>query len=121
VSHDHIGIMLAALLTVQLPAGFTSTYQERYDPVIEHTFRDVTISPDGVDPTTFRFGTPGAYAYISVADDGDTYHVGVYATRVGYYVQSAGHVVAYTTAEAAVRTAVSEIRGHLPREDTRAA
>src|SRR5262245_47287474 len=109
--------MLDALLAVPVPAGYTSARRDRYDAVLDRTFRDVTISPDGVDVPTFGFGTPGAYAHISVHDSGDTYTVGVFATDVGYHVQSAGHVVAFTTAQDAVRCAVDEIRGHLTRQE----
>src|SRR5207253_10377889 len=80
VSHDHVGVMLDALLAVPVPDGYTSVRRDRYDAVLDHTFRDVTISPPGVDVSTFGFGTPGAYAYISVDDGDDTYIVGVFAT-----------------------------------------
>jgi hypothetical protein len=118
MTHDHVGVMLDALLDLPVPDGYTSVYRERYDDVINHTFRAVTISPPDVDPDTFRFGTPGAYAYLTVNDDGDTYAVQVSATKVGYHVQSAGHAVAFSTADAAVRRAVDQIRGHL-REQAR--
>jgi len=68
-----------------------------------------------VEVSTFRFGTPGAYAHISV-DDSDTYTVGVFATHVAYHVQSAGHVVRFTTAPDAVRCALDELRGELRRQ-----
>src|SRR5215471_9650960 len=103
--HDHVGVMLDALLAIPVPDGYTSAYRERHDPVIDHTFRDVVIAPDGVDVATFTFATPGAYAHISVDEGGDTYTVGVFARDVGYHVQSAGHVVAFTTAAEAVRCA----------------
>ena len=117
MSHDPVGVMLDALLAIPVPDGYTSVYRERHDTVIDHIYRGVTISPAGVDVDTFRFGTPGAYAHISVDDAGDTYTVEVLATDVGYHVQSAGHVVAFDTAEAAVRCAVDEIRGHLRRQE----
>ena len=113
MSHDHIGVMLDALMAVALPDGYTHARRDRHDPVIEHTFRDVTISPAAVDPATFTFDTPGAYAHISVEDGGDTYTVGVFATRVGYQVQSAGHVVHFTTAPDAVRCALGHLRVEL--------
>jgi len=116
MSHDHIGVMLDALLAVPLPDGYVHVRRDRYDPVIDHTFRDVTISPAGVDPSTFTFGTPGAYAHIGVDDDGDTYTVGVFATGVSYQVQSAGHVVHFTTAPDAVRCALGQLRGELQRQ-----
>jgi hypothetical protein len=84
--------------------------------VIEHTFRDVTISPAGVDPSTFTFGTRGAYAHIGVDDGGDTYTVGVFATAGGYQVQSAGHVVHFTTAPDAVLCALDHLRAELQRQ-----
>jgi len=117
MTHDHIGVMLDALLAIPLPDGYTSVYRERHDIVIEHTFRDVTISPDWVDVATFSFGRPGAYAHISVDTSGDTYTVGVYSSHVGYNVQAAGHVFAYTTAQDAVSCAVGAIRGKLQRQD----
>jgi YD repeat-containing protein len=89
MTHDHVGVMLDALLAVPVPDGFTSVYRERHDTVIDHTFRDVTISSDGLDVSTFNFGIPGAYAHISVDGSGDTYTVGVLSTHVGYNVQSA--------------------------------
>lgn len=116
MTHDHVSVMLDALLDVPVPDGYTSVYHERFDDVINHTYRAVTISPPDVDPDTFRFGTPGAYAYLTVNDDGDTYTVGVWATNVGYHVQSAGHVVAFTTAESAIGCAIGEIRDHLLRQ-----
>ncbi len=116
MSHDHIGVMLDALLAVPLPDGFTHARRDRYDPVTDHTFRDVTISPAGVDPSTFTFGTSGAYAHIGVDDGGDTYTVGVFATGVGYQVQSAGHVVRFTTAPDAVRCALGHLRSELRRQ-----
>lgn len=85
----------------------------------DHTFRDVTNKPAGVDPSTFTFGTPGAYAHISVDDGGDTYTVGVFATGVGYQVQSAGQVVHFTTAPDAVRCALGHLRGELQRQQRR--
>ena len=115
--HDHVGVMLDALLAIPVPDGYTSVYRERHDDVIDHTFRDVTISPDWVDVPTFNFGTPGAYAHITVDESGDTYTVGVFSTHVGYNVQSAGHVVAYTTAHDAVSCALGEIRGQLRRQE----
>ncbi len=117
MTHDHIGVMLDALLAVPVPDGYTSVYRERRDTAIDHTFRDVTISPDGLDVSTFTFGAPGAYAHIRVDGSGDTYTVGVFATRVGYNVQSAGHVVAFTTAQDAVRCALGEISSELVRQE----
>ena len=113
MTHDHIGIMLHALLAVPLPAGYRSSYRERYDTVIEQTFRDVVIHPDDLDVPTFTFGTPGAYAQLAVNPSGDTYTVGIFATHVAYHVQSAGHVVAFTTARDAVECAIFQISGHL--------
>jgi hypothetical protein len=113
---DRVGVMLDALLAIPVPDGYTSAYRERHDIVIDHTFRAVTISPPGVDVATFTFGAPGTYAYITVNDDSDTYAIQVSATDVGYHVQSAGHVVAFNTAEAAVECALVEIRGHLLRQ-----
>jgi len=108
--------MLDALLAVPVPDGYTNTRRDRYDAVLDHTFRDVTINPPGVDVSTFRFGTPGAYAHIEVDDGGDTYTVGVFATHVAYHVQSAGHVVHFTTAADAVRCALDELHGELLRQ-----
>jgi hypothetical protein len=68
-----------------------------------------------VDVPTFRFGIPGAYAHIHVDHSDDTYIVGVYATHVAYHVQSAGHVVHFTTASDAVQCALDELRGELNR------
>ena len=116
MSHDHVGVMLDALLAVPVPDGYANTRQDRYDAVLDHTFRDVTISPPGVDVSTFKFGTPGAYAHIEVDDDADTYTVGVFATHVAYHVQSAGHVVHFTTAPDAVRCALDELHGELRRQ-----
>lgn len=117
MTHDHIGVMLDALLAIPVPDGYTSVYRERHDTVIDHTFRDVTISPDRVDVATFTFGSTGAYAHIAVDTSGDTYTVGVFSTRVGYNVQAAGHVVAFTTAQDAVSCALGEIRGELRRQE----
>jgi len=108
--------MLDALLAIPAPDGYTIARRDRYDAVLDHTFRDVTISAPGVDVSTFGFGTPGAYAHISV-DDGDTYIVGVFATHVAYHVQSAGHLVHFTTAADAVQRAVDELRGELLRQE----
>jgi hypothetical protein len=116
---DHVGLMLEALLAVPVPDGYTSVYRERHDAVIDHIFRDVTIAPAGVEVSTFGFGTPGAYADISVTKTGDSYIVGVHATDVGYHVQSAGHVIAFSTAADAVRCAIDEIRDHLIRQERR--
>jgi hypothetical protein len=79
---DHAGVGCDALLAIPLPDGFSGAYQERHDTVINHVYRDVTISPDGLDVATFTFGTPGAYAHIRVDASGDTYTVGVFATDV---------------------------------------
>ncbi|WP_432830812.1 hypothetical protein [Dactylosporangium sp. CA-092794] len=116
MTDDHVGVMLDAVLAIAVPDGYTSVYRERHDTVINHTFRAVTVSPPGVDVDTFRFGTPGAYAAITVNDSGDTYAVEVMSTNVGYHVQRAGHVVAFTTADAAVCCAIGEIRDHLLRQ-----
>jgi hypothetical protein len=113
---DRVGALLDALLTIPIPDGYASTYRECHDTVIDHTFRAVTISPPGVDVDTFAFGTPGAYAYITVNDDCDTYAIQISATDVGYHLQSAGHVVAFSTAQAAVECALFEIRSHLLRQ-----
>lgn len=113
MSYDHIGVMLDAILSVSLPDGYTHARRDRYDLVIGHTFGDVTIRPAGVDPSTFTFGRPGVYAYIGVDDGGDAYTVGVFATEVGYQVQSAGHVVRFTTAPDAVRCALGHLRAEL--------
>ena len=117
MSHDHIAVMLDAVLAVPLPDGYAHARRDRYDPVIDHTFRDVTISPAGVDPSTFTFGTPGAYAHIGVDAGGDTYTVGVLATGVGYHVHSAGHVVHFTPAPDAVRCALGHLRAELERQE----
>ncbi len=117
MTHDHIGVMLDALLAIPVPDGYTRLYRERRDPLIGTTVRDVVISPDGVEVSTFTFGTAGAYAHISVNPSGGTYTVGVFATHVGYHVQSAGHVVAFASAQDAVAGAVSEIRGELRRRE----
>lgn len=117
MSHDHVGVMLGALLAVPVPDGFTSAYREIHNAKYGQTFRDVTISPAGLDVHTFDFGTPGAYAHICVSECGDTYIVGVIATRVCYIVQGAGHVVAFTNATDAVSCAIGEIRGHLRRQE----
>jgi hypothetical protein len=116
MTHDHVRVMLDAVLAVPAPDGFTMAYRERHDTLLNHTFRDVTFSPDGLNVATFAFGTPGAYAHISVDAGGTTYTVGVFATAVGFNVQSAGHVVAFTTAEAAVSCALGEIRAELRRQ-----
>ena len=100
----------------RVPDGYTSVRRDRYDAVLDHTFRDVTISPPGVEVSTFGFGTAGVYAHIGVASRGDTYVVGVFATHVAYHVQSAGHVVRFTTAPDAVRCALDELRGELRRQ-----
>ena len=112
----HVGVMLDAVLAVPVPDGFTSASQQRYNARFDHTVSDVTISPVGLNVSTFAFGTPGAYAHIGVNDSG-TYTVGVFATDVAYNVQSAGQVVAFTSAEDAVRCAIDEIRGHLRRQE----
>jgi len=117
VTHDHVGVMLDALLSAEVPGGYASVRRDRYDVVLDHTFRDVTISPVGVDVATFTFGIPGVYAHICVDSGGDTYTVGVFATDVAYNVQSAGHVVAFTTALDAVACAVGEVRRHLFRQE----
>jgi hypothetical protein len=117
MTDDHVGVMLDALLAIPVPDGYTSVYRERHDTLINHTFRAVTVSPPNVDADTFGFGTPGAYAAITVNDGGDTYAVEVMSTKVGYHVQSAGHVVAFTTAEAAVGRAIDEILDHLLRQE----
>lgn len=114
--HDQVRVMLDAVLVVPVPDGFTMAYRERHDTLLDYTYRDVTISPDGLDVATFAFGTPGVYAYINVNSGGDSYAVGVFATAVGFYVQSAGHAVAFTTAEDAVSCALGEIRGELRRQ-----
>jgi len=113
---DQIGSMLEALLTIAVPEGYLSVYRERHDTVIDHTYRAVTISPDGVDVSTFTFGAPGAYAHISVNTNGDAYTVGIFATDVACNVQSAGHVVAFTSAQDAVQCALDEIDRHVTRQ-----
>lgn len=117
MTHDHVGVMLHRLLAVAVPDGYSSVYRERYDAVLDHTFRDVTIAPAGVDVSTFDFGTPGAYAHIRVDEGGDTYTVGVVATDVAYNVQSAGHAAKFTTAVDAVRCAVDKIRRHMVQQE----
>jgi hypothetical protein len=89
----------------------------------------VTISPLDVNVDTFSFGIPGADAprsgrgrtrrgaHISVDCDIDAYALEVSATDGGHPVQSAGHVVAFSAAEATVRCAVREIRSHLGRRE----
>jgi hypothetical protein len=116
MTDDHTRAMLDALLAIPVPDGYTSAYRERHDQVIDHTYRDVVIAPGGVDVDSFTFGAPGAYAHINVDDSGNIYTVGVFATDVGYTVQSAGHVVAFTIAQDAVSCALGEIRGHLLRQ-----
>lgn len=114
---EHVRVMLDALLAVPVPDGYSSAYRERHDAVIDTVYRDVVISPDGLDVSTFDFDSPDAYAHISVNDDGDTYTVGVFTTDVAYHVQSAGHVVAFPTAHDAVACAISEIQGALRRQE----
>lgn len=109
-------IMLDAVLAVPVPDGFTIAYRERHDTLPDCTYRDVTISPSGLNVATFAFGVPGVYAHISVDSGGDTYTVGVFATAVGFNVQSAGRVVAFSTADAAVSCALGEIRAELRRQ-----
>ncbi|MEU7874270.1 hypothetical protein [Dactylosporangium sp. NPDC049140] len=71
--------MLDELLAVPLPDGFTSARRDRYDAVIDHTFRDTTISTTSLDVATFAYGKPGAYAAIGVDVD-DSYTVGIFIT-----------------------------------------
>jgi hypothetical protein len=106
---DHVRAMLDAVLAVPVPDGFTIALRERH--VLGDVFHDVTISPDGLDVATFDFGTPGAYAYIKARE---TYYlVGVFATKVGYYVQSGGHAEEFATAEDAVTCALDQVRAEL--------
>ena len=112
---DRVKAMLDAVLAVPVPAGFTTACRERH--VLGDIFHDVTISPDGVDVSTFDFGTPGAYAYIKADGNEATYKVGVFATKVGFYVQSAGHVEKFGTAEEAVKCALGEVRAELQRQE----
>lgn len=116
MTHDHVRVMLDAVLAVPVPDGFTSAYRERRDALLDHTYRNVTISPADVDVSTFTFGAAGAYAHISVNPCGGAYTVGVLARDVGYNVQCAGRVVAFTSADAAVACALDEIRGELRRQ-----
>ena len=116
MTHDPVRVMLDAVLAAPVPDGFTMAYRERHDTLLHCTYRDVTLSPDGLNVATFAFGAPGAYAHISVNSAGDAYTVGVFATAIGFNVQSAGHVVAFTNAEDAVSCAVGEIHGELRRQ-----
>ena len=112
---DHVKGLLDAVLAVPIPDGFTITFRERH--VLGDVFHDVTISPDGLDVSTFDFGTAGVYAYIKADENEATYMVGVFATRVGFYVQSAGHAEKFATADAAVTCALSEVRAELQRQE----
>ena len=111
---DHVRTMLDAVLAVPVPDGFTIACRERH--VLGDDFHDVTISPDGLDVSTFDFGTPGAYAYITASEDQTYYLVGVFATKIGFYVQSAGHAERFATAEDAVKCALGEVRAELERQ-----
>ncbi|HLL66477.1 MAG TPA: hypothetical protein VK453_12120 [Micromonosporaceae bacterium] len=110
-----VRVMLDAVLACPVPDGFTSAYRQRHSARFNYTVRDVTISPVGLDVSTFTFGVSGAYAHIGV-NHTNTYTVGVFATDVAYNVQSAGRAVAFTSADDAVRCALDEIRGHLRRQ-----
>lgn len=110
MNHDHVGVMLDAVLAIPVPDGYTATYRERHDTVIDRTFRDVVIAPDGLDVSVFTFGTPGAYACVYVDDSGDTYTVGVFSRDVAYTVQAAA---SFTTARDAVASALGQIRSEL--------
>jgi len=109
---DPVRAMLDAVLAVPVPDGFTIAFRERH--VLRDVFYDVTLSPDGLDVSTFDFGTPGAYAYIRARE---TYYlVGVFATKVGSYLQSAGHAEEFATAEDAVKCALGAVRAELERQ-----
>ena len=112
---DHLRAMLGAVLAVPVPDGFTIALRERH--VLDDVFHDVTISPDGLDVSTFYFGTPGAYAYIKADENDTTYKVGVFATKVGSYVQSDGQVEKFATAEEAVKCALSQVRTELQEQE----
>jgi hypothetical protein len=111
---EHARAMLDAVLAVPVPDGFTIAFRERR--VLGDVFHDDTISPDGLDVSTFGFGTPGAYAYIKTDESQTHYLVGVFATKIGFYVQSAGHAETFTTAEDAVTCALGEVRAELHRQ-----
>jgi hypothetical protein len=111
---DHVQTMLDAVLAIPVPDGFTIARRERH--VLGDVFHDVTISPDGLDVSTFDFGTPGAYAYIRSHESRSHYYVGVFATRVGSYVQSGAHAEEFATADTAVKCALREVRAELERQ-----
>jgi hypothetical protein len=108
--------MLEALLAVSLPDYFVSLRRDRYNALLDRTFRDVTISPRRVHVSTLTFGTPGAYAHIALDEGGTTYTVGVFATDMAYQIQSAGHVIHFASAPDAVRCALEELRSELLRQ-----
>jgi hypothetical protein len=110
----HVQKMLDAVLAIPVPDGFTITLRERH--VLGDVFHDVTISPDGLDVSTFGFGTPGAYAYIKAHESRPHYYVGVFTTKVGCYVQSGAHAEEFATADVAVKCALSEVRAELERQ-----
>lgn len=100
-----------------VPPSWAIVYTARHDAVLNHIYRSVVIHPTDVDPETFTFGTPGAFASITV-NDGRAYPQGTYlvhvmSTTVGFTFQQAGHAVAFTDPAEAVQVAVWQVRMEL--------
>lgn len=118
-NNDMTDVMLQLLARTHLVTdGFVIAYYARYDAVLDDYHRGVHVRPQHVDPTTFQFGDPGAYAALTVASRGDDtlgYHVQVHTTNVAYTYQQAGHVVTFTDPAEALRVAVSQVRENIRR------
>lgn len=121
--------MLGALLTPGdlVPDGLVIESHARSCLVTAGTYRSVIVRPHDVDPDTFTFGDPGAYARISVEDGAifryqaveTAYMVSVFASRVSYSVQSMGRVIGFTDPGDAIRTAVFQIHDHIETDRRR--
>jgi hypothetical protein len=115
-------ITLGALLAHPdlVPDGFVIEGHTRYDRVLDDHHQSVRVRPEGVDPETFNFGTPGAYASLTAvptSDDRYGYHVHVFSTRVAWTFQQAGHVVTFTDEVDAIHAAVSLVQSEIVDQD----
>jgi hypothetical protein len=117
-TEDLTTIMLRTLLALAglVPEGFVIESHVRYDELLGVHHRSVRIRPPDVDPDTFTFGTPGAYASLTAKptrDGGFGYHVHVFSTRVAWTFQQAGRVVTFIDPADAIATALWLVRDEI--------
>ncbi len=110
--------MLDSVTVGRLPVGLTARRHTRVDPTYGYVWHRIEIYPTGQDPDSYQPFGQGAMAHVqwSVPDGGYlVYRSGRWSAS---FLQSAGRVCVYATADEAVRQAAATVRWELDKQRT---